>query len=184
MSCLPSSLSSSFNISSSFTTERAEIAVRLLMRIALAIALTTMAVSLGNAQTAEFTQNSKGTNAVTTQVPLGNYPGRAVSLPITLNYSTSGLWRIGFVNSPYVNINGYQIRRAVTEAIYAEHSTAGWKTSLDVPEIEWPKLNEIYWYTGRPYTLGTVYPYTFRVAHVLIHMPDGSTHELRKADAV
>ncbi len=136
------------------------------------------------AQTAEFTQNNKGSNAVTTQVNLGNYPGRGVSLPVTLHYSSRGLWRIGFINSVYANVYGYQIRRSVTEAIYAEHSTAGWTTSLDVPKVEWPQQNDIYWYTGKPYALSTAYPYTFRVARVFIHLPDGSTHELRKADAV
>jgi RHS repeat-associated protein len=136
------------------------------------------------AQTAEFTQANKGSNTMTMQVPLGSYPGRGVSLPINLNYSSQGLWRIGFLNSVYVNVYGYQIRRSVAEAIYAEHSTAGWTTSLNVPEVEWPKQNDIYWYTGKPYASGSHYPYTFRISRVFIHMPDGSTHELRKADAV
>jgi YD repeat-containing protein len=70
------------------------------------------------------------------------------------------------------------------EAIYAEHSTAGWTTSLDVPEIEWPKQNDRYWYTGKPYTQNLVSGYTFRIARVFIHMPDGSTHELRRSDQV
>jgi RHS repeat-associated protein len=132
------------------------------------------------AQVTDFTQNTHGTNAMTMQVPLANYPGRGVNLPITLNYSTNGLWRVGYHGS---YMSGGRTR-AVTDALYAEHSTAGWTTSLNVPEIEWPKQNDVYWYTGKTYPFGTHYPYTYRIARVFIHMPDGSTHELRKSDAV
>src|SRR6266545_3872831 len=135
-------------------------------------------------QSAEFTQNTGGSTGVTVDVPLGNYAGRGISLPVTLHYSSRGVLRIGFLNDIPVTVNGTPIHRSVAEAIYAEHSTAGWTTSLDVPKIEWPKLNDRYWFDGKPYARGYVYPYTFRVARVFIHMPDGSTHELRKADAV
>lgn len=118
---------------------------------------------------------------MTLEVPLADYPGRGISLPVTLRYSTSGLWRIGFVNSISLPQN---VRRSVTEAIYAEHSTAGWTTSLDVPKIEWPRQNDVYWYTGKSYTQGTNAPFTFRVAQLFVHMPGGSVHEMRKADAV
>src|SRR5439155_18432149 len=127
-----------------------------------------------HAQSAEFTQNTGGATGVTVDVPLGNYPGRGISLPVTLHYSSRGVWRIGFLNNVPVIVDGYQIHRSVAEAIYAEHSTAGWTTSLDVPKIEWPKLNDRYWFTGKPYASGYVYPYTFRVARVFLHMPDGS----------
>lgn len=133
------------------------------------------------AQNAEFTQNGGTTRAVSMEVPLANYPGRGISLPVKLRYSNAGLWRIGFINSIPM---GSSVWRGVTEAIYAEHSTAGWTTSLDVPKVEWPKQNDIYWYTGKPYPRGTVSPFTFRVANLFMHMPDGSTHEMRKADAV
>ena len=139
---------------------------------------------LAQAQTAQFTQNSKSSNSLTLEVPLGNNPGRGINLPVTLRYSSHNLWRVGFINSVSVNVWGYQIRRSVAEAIYAEHSTAGWNTSLDVPEIEWPQLNDRYWADGKPYARGQVYPYTYRVARMFINMPDGSTHELRKSDQV
>ncbi|HEV7684380.1 MAG TPA: BPSL0067 family protein [Pyrinomonadaceae bacterium] len=132
------------------------------------------------AQTAQFTQGQSGTNTNTLQVPLGNYPGRGISLPINLNYS-SKVWRLGFIKSIYYNYGG---SNAVAEAIYSEYATAGWTTSLDVPIVEWPKQNDLYWYTGKPYASGSHYPYTFRVARVFVHMPDGSTHELRRADQV
>jgi len=135
-------------------------------------------------QDAEFTQNSKNSHEMSVEVPLANYPGRGDGLPVTLSYSSDGLWRIGFINSVQALVQGFPIRRSVTEAIYAEHSTSGWTTSLDPPKVEWPRQNDIFWYTGKPYPLGTVPPYTFRVARVYIHLPGGETHELRKADAV
>ena len=141
-----------------------------------------MATSPTFAQNAEFTQNSGGSTAMTMRVPLGTYPGRGISLPVTLHYSSQGLWRVGFIKS--VLTNQPSVWRAVTEAIYAEHSIAGWTTSLDIPKVEWPKLNDRYWFDGKPYPRGYVYPYTYRVARVYIHMPDGSTHELRKADQI
>ena len=134
-----------------------------------------------HAQSAEFTQNTSGSHGNTFDVQLANYPGRGVGMPITLKYSTEGLWRIGFINSVPM---GSSVWRGVTEAIYAEHSTAGWTTSLDVPKVEWPKQNDIYWYTGKSYPRGTVPPFTFRVANLFMHLPDGSTHEMRKQDAV
>ena len=132
-------------------------------------------------QTAEFTQNTISNHDVALQIPLADYPGRGASLPVSLNYSSSGLWRIGFINSVPM---GSSVWRAVTEAIYAEHSTAGWTTSLDVPKVEWPRQNDIYWYTGKSYPKGTVSPFTFRVAQLYIHMPDGTSYEMRKQDAV
>jgi RHS repeat-associated protein len=142
-----------------------------------------LVVSLAaHGQDAEFTQgHTGGSHAMTLQVPLGNYPGRGMNLPVNLSYSTGGLWRVGFINTIPM---GSSVWRSTTEAIYAEHSTAGWTTSLDVPKVEWPKQNDIYWYTGKPYPKGTVSPYTFRIAEVFIHLPDGSTHEFRKSDAV
>ena len=154
-------------------------------RISRCIVVTTVALILYSiqatslmAQTAEFTQNAKGNNSVAIEVPLENYPGRGFTLPVKLRYSSRGLWRVGFINSVYVSVWGVNIPRSVAEAIYAEHSTAGWKTSLDVPKIEWPKLNDRYWADGKPYARGHVAPYTHRVANVFIHMPDGSTHEI------
>ena len=65
---------------------------------ALAIVMNCMVSA--NGQTAEFTQNSPGSNTMTMQVPLRAYPGRGVSLPVSLYYSTK-VWRIGFIKSIY-----------------------------------------------------------------------------------
>src|SRR2546423_608344 len=150
----------------------------------LSVLMTISVVCTVNGQTAEFTQGTPGSNAMTLQVDLEENPGRGITLPARLNYNSNGLWRMGFLGHVAANVSGFSVTRSVSEAIYAEYSTAGWTTSLDVPVVEWPKQNDIYWYTGKPYASGTVYPYTFRISRVFIHMPDGSTHELRKADAV
>jgi len=152
--------------------------------VLMVIACVLFKISNVHGQSAEFTQGNKTSNAVSLEVSLGNYPGRGISLPINLHYSTQGLWRIGFMNSVYANTYVGQVRQSVTEAIYDEYSTAGWTTSLDVPKVEWPKLNDRYYANGKPYANGYVGGYTFRIARVFIHMPDGSSHELRKADAV
>lgn len=129
-----------------------------------------------SAQTVEFTQNSKATTTMNLSVPLTNYPGRGISLPVNLSYS-SNVWRIGY-NKPIYSSSG--VRRSAAEAIYAEHSTAGWTTSLDVPKVEWPRANDFYNFQGKPYSFANIHSY--RVPRVYIHMPDGTTHELRKSD--
>lgn len=133
------------------------------------------------AQEAQFTQNMDGRHDVSFQVPVANYPGRGVNMPVTLKYSTAGLWRIGFIQAVPM---GSSVWRSVNEGIYAEHSTAGWTTTLDIPKVEWPRQNDIFWYTGKSYPRSTVPPFTFRVARLYMHMPGGSTIEMRKADAV
>ena len=149
--------------------------------IATCICLCAVSIVAGQSeQNAQFTQGTPGTNTMTFQIPLGSFPGRGVDLPLNLNYN-SKVWRIGFLKSRYWTPNG---KNSVAEAIYSEFATAGWTTSLDVPVVEWPKVQDLYWYTGKPYANGSASPYTFRVARVYIHLPDGSVHELRKSDAV
>jgi RHS repeat-associated protein len=135
--------------------------------------------SAANAQNIQFTQGSVGSGLDNTvQVSLWTYPGRgATSLPVTLSYS-SRVWRVGHLKT--VNRIGYQ---SIAEAIYAEYSTAGWKASLDLPIIEWPKVDDTFYYTGAPLcqVCGSNFR-QFRVGHLFIHMPDGSTHELRSGD--
>lgn len=106
---------------------------RLLRALILALPVSTVFLFFPlnlSAQSAEFTQNSGGATAVSLEVPLANYPGRGMSLPVTLHYSSRSVWRVGFLNDVPVTVNGYSIHRSVAEAIYAEHSTAGWTTSL------------------------------------------------------
>jgi RHS repeat-associated protein len=131
------------------------------------------------AQNIQFTQGNIGSLLDNTlQIPLRAFPGRgATGLPVSLYYS-SKVWRINHLNT--VN-NGTYL--PVNEALYAEHSIAGWKTTLDIPKVEWPKETDQYYFSGKPFCFvcGSAFR-RFRVARVYIHMPDGLTHELRKGD--
>jgi RHS repeat-associated protein len=109
-------------------------------------------------------------------IPLMNYKGRGIDLPVTLHYSSS-LWRLDNLNT--IDVGVYQ---TITQAVYSEHSISGWKTSLDLPEIEWPKDDDIYNSAGRPCGPPVCFSGQLRIRRVTIHMPDGSTHELREDD--
>jgi RHS repeat-associated protein len=133
-------------------------------------------------QNIQFTQGNVGTgldHQIT--VPLRSYPGRgAADLPVNLTYS-SRVWRIGPITT--ILNNQWAKYQTITEAIYAENSVAGWKSSLDLPIIEWPRNDDTYYYSGKPFchVCGSN-ARQFRVARVYITMPDGSKHELRKGD--
>lgn len=133
-------------------------------------------------QNIQYTQGNVGSGLEKTiQIPLQTYPRRGTaSLPINLRYS-SQVWRIGAINT--INNNLFYQYQTITEAIYAEHSVAGWKSSLDLPKIEWPRNDDTYYYTGKPFcaVCGSNLR-QFRVGRVYIIMADGSKHELRKSD--
>ncbi len=152
----------------------------LAMRLMLLVCAGLLATSSASAQNVQFTQGAVGSGLDNTiQIPIAAYPGRgSASLPVTLYYS-SRVWRIGYLNT----VHDGSLPQSVAEAIYSEYSTSGWTTSLDLPVVQWPQQNDLYWYDGKPYH-ASVPPYTYRVANVFIHMPDGSTHELRKSDQV
>ncbi len=116
-------------------------------------------------------------------VPITNYKGRGMDLPVSLSYSST-VWNIehkGIVRNYSVpGYSGYYFKQSVTEAIYAKNSTAGWKSSLDLPTIEIP--TDIYnSYGGTGIAIGSC-PGPYRIARLYVHMPDGSTHELRIND--
>ncbi len=73
-------------------------------------------------------------------IPLGGYPGRGGNhVPVTLNYN-SKLWRIDFDSTmPWLNQN-----RTWTRAKYAETSTSGWTSSLEIPFIEYTGRSQFY----------------------------------------
>jgi RHS repeat-associated protein len=118
------------------------------------------------------------------QVPLGGLQGRGgTGLPISLSYS-SKLWRIKFLTGYQGNLT----YRTKTGAEFAEHSASGWTTSLAVPRIEFTGEGQFYNYSGEPLgnELDPEEPYQPRyyISRAHIHMPDGSSHELRKDEVV
>ena len=147
----------------------------------LPVALCAFAVC-ASGQNVVYTQGSIGSGLENTiQIPLRTYPGRgSASLSVNLSYS-SRVWRIAPITT--INNNIWIKYQTITEAIYAENSVAGWKSTLDLPIIEWPRNDDTYYYTGKPYchVCGSNFR-QFRVARVFITLPDGSKHELRKGD--
>lgn len=127
----------------------------------------------------QFTQGDVNESAsLSVGVPLRIYKGRGLDLPISLSYS-SNLWRIEQLNK----INNGTTLQSVTQAIYAEHTIAGWSSTLDLPKIEFPKQTDTYDFKARAYPSSTFNGcFGYRIARLFVHMPDGSTHELRKTD--
>lgn len=164
----------------------APLRLKLLAARLAAVGLLCLAAATARGQNVQFTQGGVGSGLENSiQIPISAHPGRgAASLPLTLNYS-SRVWRIGFVKTVSGNEPSlYPVfgRRATAEAIYSENSAAGWTTSLDPPRLEWPKPTDQYKYDGTAYNGTAVERY--QKPHVFVHMPDGSTHELRKRDDV
>lgn len=166
------------------------IAVRLISLLTLAVCL--FGSVFTNAQNTNYTQNTKDSNlrgnlevdpstlGMSFNMPMGGYGGRGATLPISLTYS-SKVWRMEHIQGfpgqfYYVN---------VLRAKYAEQSTAGWTTSTGVPYIEYTGSTQAYDQNGNAACLDCVdatYNVLMYVARVLVHLPDGSTHELRKDD--
>jgi RHS repeat-associated protein len=116
------------------------------------------------------------------EIPMGAYPGRAgTGLPIGLRYS-SKVWRMDYAGHDGLNSNGPGWVRPA----YAEHSVAGWTSSLGVPYLEGADMERTFTVTGTPscYGYGCTPTTTHRyiIWRFNVHMPDGSTHELRRSD--
>lgn len=169
----------------SFTRQQATLvrgsrsAWRFAARLTLLVCALLAVAPLASGQNVQFTQGGVGSgldNSI--QIPISTHPGRGrASLPVTLYYS-SKVWRIGYIKT----VTGSDGKHATADAIYAENSAAGWTTSIDPPRLEWPKPNDRYKYDGTAYN-GTGIE-SYQKQHVFLHMPDGSTHELRKRDDV
>ena len=120
------------------------------------------------------------TLAMSLEIPLAGAPGRAgTSLPVALRYS-SKVWRINFSQSwwSYFNYNTW------TRAKFSENSTAGWTSSLERPRIEFTGMNQLFDTEGNPLNEDPENPsyYGCYVRRLNVHLPDGSSHELRKDD--
>jgi RHS repeat-associated protein len=127
------------------------------------------------------------TRALEIQINLGNYAGRAgLNLPVILNYS-SKVWRVdyNFYNPGQFTSSGNPIGNGFTGVVarYAEHSAAGWTSSLGFPFFDNAPI-QYYNYGGGPVpdvnSCGLQGCYL--IDRLLIWMPDGSEHELRSSD--
>ena len=115
-------------------------------------------------------------------VPLGNFPGRGAAMPVTLSYS-SKVWRTRHQFS-WTQFNGTD--QSDVNFKYGEYSKSGWTTNLDVPWVEYTGGAQIYDFNGNSVctTCDGGPDHGYFVERIAIHMPDGSTHELRKNDTV
>lgn len=167
-----------------FTDNRQQLcSVRFLVRVLVFLCALTSASSGALAQNIQYSQGSVGSSLNNTlQIPLQTYAGRGdTSLPVTLYYS-SDLWRIKYRSTI---CQPYDVSQSspMADSKYAEYSRAGWTSSLGVPILEWPDSDELYHYDGKAGGSGcSGSSGSYRVPRLTIHMPDGSTHELRRDD--
>jgi len=112
------------------------------------------------------------------QIPIAAYAGRAGdSLPIGLQYS-SKVWHMEYGGNAGLNphANGW---------VYPVFETrGGWSSSPEVPRLENTGMTRQFTVTGdpqAPFSLSNTY--TYIIYRIQAHLPDGSTHELRKSDS-
>jgi hypothetical protein len=153
---------------------------------ALILLLSGFATAQADSTNEQSTQGKVNENStVSLGIPLGSYPGRGLDLPVSLSYSST-VWNIKHkAIARHYDIPGFSsyFKQSVTEAIYAERSASGWKSSLDLPKIEIP--DETYnTFGGQPYGPAAIAGCgnRNRIARIYVHMPGGSTHELRMND--
>lgn len=131
------------------------------------------------------------TLAMEFDLPLGNYPGRGINVPISLSYS-SKLWRMEYTgDTPGGVITGGC--RSLNQARYSENSASGWTTSLAVPYIEYTGKDQLFTHHGFPlegYDQSLCDPNSppppyysnAWIRRINVHLPNGETHELRADD--
>jgi RHS repeat-associated protein len=139
------------------------------------------------------------TLALNFQLPLKVYRGRAgLDLPITLYYSSKvwtfeygGYYQEGPCCEPSFTANPQGLptenNYSWINAYYGHDgagngSNAGWTGSLDFPHVV-AGLTEKYNFDGNPCQECSINQ-TFFVKRLRIRLPDGSTHELRRSDAI
>jgi hypothetical protein len=146
------------------------------------------------AQSTQYTTNTADSNlrgslqvdpstlGMSFNLPLGAYGGRGATLPISLTYSSKA-WRVEHTfgyDGPLYYINE-------TQARFGEKSVAGWTSSTQVPYVEFEGSYQPYDAFGNTICLTCDPtpdgPYYY-INRALVHLPDGSTHEVRKNDTV
>ncbi|MCU1267735.1 MAG: repeat-associated core domain protein, partial [Acidobacteria bacterium] len=143
------------------------------------------------AQNQQYTKNSPdqtlrsdaridpATHALSIQIPLGAYPGRAgLNLPVSITYSSKSM---------RLEANGdFQPQHGATYSLYVatndERSIAGWSTSLAPARIEAAAEGYDGYFgvnVGQP---GGLEHYIQYISRMRVIMGDGSSHELRRDD--
>ncbi len=193
--------------------------------ITLAAALTTSSAQTPNGKQYTTTMNDLNERAnveidpsslgLNISISLADFPGRGVSLPVKLRYS-SKIWRIKF-NGTNINPGDGSISEHTLWAEWYSNSVAGWTSTLNVPYVEDTGWSEPFiarfgsigrawtqpddgapWdYTFPPHTYVSencnpgndnwqceVRPLQYYANRVMLHMPDGSSHEMRQDDLV
>ena len=118
-------------------------------------------------------------------IPLASYPGRAGhGLPVAITYNSKAL-RLAFDNVDSVPISG---AITWTRVEFAEHSTAGWTSTLTPPRVEFTGMGQYFTGQGSAACQDCVPGQTSvgdrYIKRIHVHMPDGSSHELRLDDQV
>ena len=117
-------------------------------------------------------------------IPLASYPGRAGhDFPVAITYSSKVL-RLAFRDVDSLPISG---AITWTRVEFAEHSTAGWTSTLTPPRVEFTGMGQFYDWQGRPACPDVCVPGQTTVGdhyikRIHVHMPGGSSHELRLDD--
>ncbi|PYT00380.1 MAG: hypothetical protein DMF63_07355 [Acidobacteria bacterium] len=114
-------------------------------------------------------------------LPLGNYSGRGINMPISLSY-TSKVWRLDLAGD--VSSSNPSGCNSYYRAKYSENSASGWSSSLAVPYIEYVGLDNPFTLSGFPHTPETTWCHSDGshlqyVDRILAHLPGGETHELQ-----
>jgi len=127
------------------------------------------------------------TLAMEFDLPLANYPGRGINVPISISYS-SKLWQMDWQGS----IDGGIVTggcRSLSEAKFSEKSASGWTTSLATPYIEYVGMDHQFNSDGFPLDDGLCVnappPANNSAAYIrriTVHLPSGESHELRADD--
>ncbi|HEV7904480.1 MAG TPA: hypothetical protein VGO96_11620, partial [Pyrinomonadaceae bacterium] len=161
--------------------------------VMLAVALC-MAAGASAQENKQYTQNAPdqslksdarvdpSTLGMSVSVPLGGAPGRAgSSLPVSLRYS-SKQWRIKHTLSWFTTAGS---AKSWTHALFSENATAGWTSSLEPPRIEFTAEQQLFDDFGVAISDDPQAPpaNAYYIRRLNVHLPDGSSHELRKDDA-
>src|SRR5690349_7599804 len=117
-------------------------------------------------------------------IPLASYPGRAGhGLPVAVTYSSKSI-RLDFTGVDYTPVTG---AKTWTGVKFGEHSTAGWTSTLTPPSVEFTGMGQYYDGQGHSACPDVCFPGQnivgdHYIKRIYLHMPDGSSHELRLDD--